>query len=73
MKLILIFILGVAILLGAIILNVLASFAGLLSWFEFLKNPQKANLISYLWLFVIYPLGLGLIAYFAFKLFNINI
>ncbi|PIS04546.1 MAG: hypothetical protein COT81_05880 [Candidatus Buchananbacteria bacterium CG10_big_fil_rev_8_21_14_0_10_42_9] len=72
MKVVLIFLLGVAILIGAIILNVLASYSGLLSWFEFLKNPQKAGVASYVWLFIIYPLGLGLIAYFAYKLLNLS-
>jgi hypothetical protein len=71
MKIIYIFLLGVMVLLGAIVLNVFAYRVGLLSWFEFLKNPGKANTFSYIWLFVLYPLGLGVIAYFATKLLNI--
>lgn len=71
MKIFSIFLLGIIILVGAIILNIFASFVGFLSWYDFLKNPGKANFISYIWLFVIYPLGLGLIAYFAVKLLNI--
>lgn len=71
MKIIYIFLLGSGILAGAIILNLIAARIGLISWFEFLKNPGKANIISYVWLFVFYPLGLGLIAYFANKLLNI--
>jgi len=71
MKILYIFLLGIGILLGAIILNLIASIIGLTTWYDFLKNPGKANIISYVWLFVFYPLGLGVIAYFAFKLLNI--
>ncbi|PIS04551.1 MAG: hypothetical protein COT81_05905 [Candidatus Buchananbacteria bacterium CG10_big_fil_rev_8_21_14_0_10_42_9] len=72
MKIVFIFILGLAILVGAIILNIIASYLGLLSWFEFLKNPQKAGVASYVWLFIIYPLGLGLIAYLAYRILNLT-
>ena len=71
MKIIYIFLLGILILVGAIMLNIFANRTGLLSWFEFLKNPSKANIFSYIWLFVIYPLGLGIISYFAIKLLNL--
>lgn len=71
MKILYIFLVGIIILVGAIILNVFASRVGLLSWFEFLKNPEKAKALSYIWLFVIYPFGLGVIAYFATKLLHI--
>lgn len=70
MKIIYIFLLGIIILVGAIILNILASQFDLLSWFEFLKNPDKAGTLSYIWLFILYPLGLGVIAYFATKTLN---
>lgn len=71
MKIIYIFLLGLGILLGAIILNLIVSIIGITTWYDFLKNPGKTKIISYIWLFVLYPLGLGFIAYFAFKLLNI--
>lgn len=71
MKILYIFLLGACVLLGAIILNLVANFIGLTTWYEFLKNPSKTNTISYIWLFIFYPLGLGLIAYFVIKLLNI--
>jgi hypothetical protein len=71
MKILYIFLLGIIILIGAIILNIFASRVGLPNWFEFLKNSGKANTLSYVWLFVIYPFGLGIIAYFAAKLLHL--
>ncbi|MBT5503801.1 hypothetical protein HN858_02695 [Candidatus Falkowbacteria bacterium] len=68
MKILYIFIMGLMILFGAILLNLFASRVGLLSWFDFLKNPSKANMLSYIWLFILYPFGLGIIAYFSSKL-----
>ena len=70
MKIYSIFLLGLGILVGAIVLNILASRMGLTSWFEFLKNPKELNMFSYIWLFFIYPLGLGATAYFVTKLLN---
>lgn len=72
MKIINIFLLGFGLLIGAILLNYLASLLGFLSWFEFLKDPKKADYLSYLWLFILYPLGLGIIAYIMVKMLNIN-
>lgn len=72
MKILFIFLLGVGILVGAIILNYLASLLGITTWYEFLKDPKKASILSYIWLFVIYPLGLGLIGYGMVKLLNLN-
>ncbi len=71
MKILYIFLLGIGILLGAILLNRIANFFGFITWYEFFKNPSKINFISYIWLFIFYPLGLGLIAYFVIKLLNI--
>ena len=71
MKIILVFLLGVGILAGAIILNVVASRFGLSSWFEFFKAPGQVTTLSYIWLFVVYPLGLGIVAYFAYKFLNL--
>lgn len=71
MKIPLIFLLGVIILISAIILNVFATRIGLVGWYDFLKAPGKTNTISYIWLFLVYPLALGVIAYYASKLLNL--
>lgn len=70
LKIIKIFLLGIIILAGAIILNTLASRIGLLNWYDFLETPSKADHISYLWLFIIYPMILGVIAYLTSKLLH---
>lgn len=66
-----IFFLGIIILFGAILLNALAHRAGLLSWYDFLKNPSNTSFASYVWLFFLYPLGLGGIAYVASRFLNL--
>lgn len=71
MKLLLLFLLGLGILSGAILLNVIASTFGLLSWFEFLKDPKAADSFSYVWLFILYPFGLGTIAFYLKKFLNL--
>jgi hypothetical protein len=58
-----IFLLGAGVLACALGLNLLASALGLMSWYDFLKNPGAASALSYLWLFVLYPFGLGAAAY----------
>lgn len=68
MKLLIVFLLGVSILLGAIALNWAASKFGLSTWYDFVKKPSDTSAISLVWLFVIYPLALGAIAYFAGKI-----
>jgi len=71
MTYLLIFALGVAILVGALVLNGVASLFGLMSWYDFLKQPSEAGVLSLLWLFVLYPAGLGVIGYFAAKLLHL--
>lgn len=71
MTYLLVFILGVLILVGALVLNGIASSLGLMSWYDFLKQPSAAGIGSLIWLFVGYPLGLGVIGYFASKLLNL--
>ena len=51
--------------MGALILNVVSSQLGFTNWYEFLKNPSGANVLSYIWLFIGYPLGLGFVAVLA--------
>jgi len=71
MNIFFIFLFGLGILIGALILNFLASSLSLMSWYDFIKEPSRANFISYLWLFVIYPFGLGLIAFLLSKFINL--
>ena len=58
-----IFMLGVGILLGALLLNIGANMLGVTRWYEFIRESQPADSISYIWLFLLYPLLLGVIAY----------
>lgn len=71
MTYLLMFALGVAILVGALLLNIAASSLGLMSWYDFLKSPGDAGVASLLWLFVGYPAGLGVIGYWSYKLLNL--
>jgi hypothetical protein len=68
MQLFIIFIIGTIILIGAILINLLAGFLGLTTWYEFIRQPSAASAASLLWLFVVYPLALGFIAYRAAKI-----
>ena len=54
---------GVGILVCAIVLNVIASRLGLVTWYDFLNGQQQTSLVSYIWLFIIYPFSLGAVAY----------
>jgi hypothetical protein len=72
-----VFIVGWGILITAIILNIVALRLGITTWYPFLdevnkmgfyKSFLKLSIISKAFLFVIYPLGLGVVAYFIFKL-----
>ena len=71
MKLLLIFLLGIGILVGAILLNVISSSLHVTNWYEFVTKRPAMNTISYIWLFILYPLGLGVIAYALMKVLNI--
>lgn len=64
MKVILIFITGLGILAGAIILNILSSKVGLMGWYDFIADSSKAGVLDYIWLFILYPLGLGTVSYY---------
>lgn len=68
MNLFLIFLLGTGVLVGALGLNVLASVLGLSNWYDFLKHPSQTSTLSYMWLFILYPFGLGIAAYLVAKL-----
>lgn len=66
-----IFLLGCGILVGALALNGVASLLGLMSWYEFIKAPGQAGGVSLVWLFVLYPLGLGCAGYISAKLIGL--
>jgi hypothetical protein len=72
-----IFFAGIAILLAAILLNMLASSLGLQTWYTFLNAIEQQGLAStlkmlkvtdYFFLFLTYPFLLGLSAYLIFRL-----
>jgi hypothetical protein len=59
------YIIGVSILLVAILFNFIISKLGIASWYDFInilsKNePNNLSVIDYLWLFLFYPVCLGL-------------
>jgi hypothetical protein len=63
---------GYAILIGAIVLNLLATSLGLVTWYGFLESAaahgcsgaiREAGVISIVYLFVLYPLLLGWMAW----------
>ena len=59
------YIIGVSILLVAILCNFIISKLGIASWYDFLNNltknePNNLSAIDYLWLFLLYPICLGL-------------
>lgn len=71
-----IFIAGWIILIAAIVMNVIAMQLGVTTWYPFLNDVSKmgfvkafggTSLISKLFLFVIYPLGLGLSAFLILR------
>lgn len=70
MLLIKIFLSGLIILAGAIILNFFATTVGIKGWYDFLKSPKNTSIISYIWLFLIYPTLLGALAYISSLIFQ---
>jgi len=67
-----IFIFGYSILSVAIVLNVLARAFNIKSWYDFLNSPNDTSILSYIWLFIMYPFTLGLVPYVISKLVKIN-
>ena len=73
---IIILILGWVVLLAAICLNIVAKMIRLTTWYDFLllikdhkvKALKRISLVSYLFLFIIYPAILGLVAYYLVKI-----
>lgn len=62
------FLIGLCVLTGAIILNYLAGLIGLKTWYEFLLQKENSlSIDNYIFLFVFYPLSLGILATLAAK------
>jgi hypothetical protein len=59
---------GYFMLIAAILLNYLASILKLKGWYDFLKNTKKTSIASYFWLFIAYPLLLGIVIFFIFQI-----
>lgn len=53
---------GLIILFGAMAINATAKFFRLPTWYDFLAEP-KINIISFTWLFIVYPLLLGVLVF----------
>ena len=67
-----IYLAGLVVLVGAIVLNVLAGWLGLATWYEFLRSVTQSGILEaiqalhiwdWLFLLVIYPACLGAFAY----------
>ena len=70
-----IYLIGISILIVAIIANFSAKIIGISTWYDFLNsftNPTTSNFkfIDYLWLFLIYPIILGLGYFFGEMISN---
>ena len=73
-----IFITGLIILLGAIIINYIANTLNIITWYEYINiiinngfiESFKIIKYSIIFLYIVYPLYLGLLAYFSIKIFS---
>ena len=74
-----IYIIGIAVLLIAILANILASVLGVLSWYDAILSLQKNGMgglkqwrvLDYVWLFILYPTILGAGAFLGNRLFEL--
>jgi hypothetical protein len=57
---------GALLLIGAIIINGIAKYFKLPTWYDFLAN-YKLSIHAFFWLFILYPLALGSIVYLLKK------
>lgn len=65
------FCVGLCILVGAILLNYLAGLMQWQTWYDFLINDAKIlSIDNYIFLFIVYPFALGMIAHIAAKIMN---
>lgn len=61
---------GWAVLIVAILLNIGAKAIKIKTWYEFISGERELNVVTFLWLFVLYPIALGLAAYLSLKLID---
>jgi len=66
------YLVGLGILVGAIVLNVVSRGLKIKGWYDFLQKPAQTNAVSYIWLFVVYPLCLGVLAYTLSRFLGFN-
>jgi hypothetical protein len=68
---------GLAVLVAAILLNILANLLGISTWYDFLQAVsqggfteavRRLNALEYIFLLLLYPFMLGLAAYATFYL-----
>ena len=69
MKYIIVYLTGILFLIAVIIINTLAGFLGLMNWYQFIDAPDTVNFVDCIWLFVGYPITLGLAAIFVTRNF----
>ena len=71
------FLIGIIILVGAILINALASLLNLVTWYSFLSNLARDGLrqglkntpiLSLIFLFLLYPFSLGFLAYLGLRI-----
>ena len=60
-----IFLLGLVLLAGALILNYSSHLMGVMNWYVFLESKDNSSVFDYVWLFVVYPFCLGLLGKFG--------
>jgi hypothetical protein len=79
MQVLKIYLSGIVVLVGAILINGLAGLLGLPTWYTFLKSAgelglwdalRRLALVEVLFLFVLYPAGLGLLVFAAVRIFK---
>ncbi len=78
-KVLIIFVTGASVLLTAIMVNIIATWMSLTTWYGFvdivgeqgfLNGLEKAGLASILFLFLIYPFILGVVGYYTSSYFK---
>jgi hypothetical protein len=63
-----IYLLGIIILVGAILLNYIGILLGFNSWYDiFFKGIKNTSILNWVWLLVIYPLVLGILGHYGLK------
>jgi hypothetical protein len=72
---------GIVVLVGAILINTLAGLLGLPTWYDLLKSAGEQGFLSalraltvlqLLFLFILYPTGLGLLVLAALRIFRLS-